>query len=65
MGGRLVCRWAGSERYLEVHEVHELGDLWLQHLHGLLVDLHAVGLLVTLHLAEGDEGEEVIKHWTD
>lgn len=36
--------------YLEVHEVHQLGDLRLQHLHRLLVDLHPVGLLVTLHL---------------
>ena len=35
---------------LEVHELHELGDLGLQHLHSLLVDLHPVGLLVALHL---------------
>lgn len=36
--------------YLEVHEVHQLGDLRLQHLHCLLVDLHSVGLLVALYL---------------
>lgn len=36
--------------HLEVHELHELGDLWLQHFHGLLVDLHPVGLLIALHL---------------
>ena len=39
--------------YLEVHEVHQFGDFWLQHLYGLLVDLHSVRLLVALHLRGG------------
>lgn len=36
--------------HLKVHEFHELGDLWLQHLHSLLVDLHPVGLFIALYL---------------
>jgi len=36
--------------HLEVHEVHQLGDFWLQDLHRLLIDLHSVGLLVAFHL---------------
>ena len=36
--------------HLKVHELHELGDLWLQHLHRLLVDLDPIGLLIALHL---------------
>lgn len=36
--------------HLEVHELHELGDLRFQHLHSLLIDLHSVGLFITLHL---------------
>lgn len=39
-----------NQTYLEVHELHELGHLGLQHLHSLLVDLHSVGLLVAFHL---------------
>lgn len=36
--------------HLEVHELHEFGDLRFQHLHSLLIDLHSVGLLITLDL---------------
>lgn len=36
--------------YLEVHEVHQLGDFRLQDLHCLLVDLNSVGLLIAFHL---------------
>lgn len=40
---------AGS--YLEVHELHELGDFRFQDLHCFLIDLNPVGLLVAFHLA--------------
>ena len=36
--------------HLEVHEVHEFLDLGPEHLHRLLVDLHAVWLFVGLYL---------------
>lgn len=36
--------------YLEVHEVHQLGDFRLQDLHCLLVDLNSVGLFIAFHL---------------
>lgn len=36
--------------YLEVHEVHELGDFRLQDLDCFLVDLNSVGLLIAFHL---------------
>ena len=38
--------------YLEVHEVEEFVDLGREHLHSLLVDLHAIRLLVRLGLRE-------------
>ena len=38
--------------YLEVHEIHQLGDFRLQHLHCLLIDLHSVGLLIAFYLEE-------------
>lgn len=36
--------------YLEIHEVHQLGDFWLQDFNRLLVDLNSVGLLIAFHL---------------
>lgn len=36
--------------YLEIHEVHKLGDFWLQDLNCLLIDLNSVGLFIALHL---------------
>ena len=56
--------------YLEVHEVHELGDFGLQDLNGLLVDLHPVRLFITLDLPGGNvishkaEAEKATKWWT-
>lgn len=36
-----------------MHEIHQLGDFWLQDLHRLLIDLHPVGLFVAFHLRRG------------
>lgn len=36
--------------HLKVHELHELGDLWLQYFHCLLIDLYPVGLFIALYL---------------
>lgn len=41
--------------HLKVHELHELGDLGLQHFYRLLIDLYSVGLLIAFHL-QGDRG---------
>ena len=45
----------GPTPHLKVHELHELGDLGLQHFYRLLINLYSVGLLIAFHL-QGDRG---------
>lgn len=47
--------------YLEVHEIHQLGDFWLQDLHCLLIDLHSIRLFIALHLRENVIANVIIK----
>lgn len=39
-------------RYLKMHEIHQLGDLWFQDLHCLFIDLYSIGLLIAFHLRQ-------------
>lgn len=36
--------------YLKIHELHKLGDFWLQNFYCLLINLHSVWLFITFHL---------------
>lgn len=42
----------GIFTYLEMHEIHQLGDFWFQDLHCLLIYLHSIGLLIAFHLRQ-------------
>lgn len=58
-----------STAYLKIHELHKLGDLWLQDFHCLLIDLHSVWLLITFHLCCKDKSllsasEPLAELWT-